>query len=90
MRDKLFTQLQKLPFQWHNQNQTGDLIQRCTNDVDMVRNFVSMQLISVFRIVIMMCLSISFMFSLNARLAWVAVAACPDHHRLFDHLPSED
>ena len=77
MRDKLFTQLQKLPFQWHNQNQTGDLIQRCTNDVDMVRNFVSMQLISVFRIVIMMCLSISFMFSLNARLAWVAVAAVP-------------
>ena len=77
MRNRLFHHLQQLPFQWHNQNQTGDLIQRCTNDVDMVRNFVSMQLISVFRIVILMALSLVFMFSIYPKLALVAVATFP-------------
>ena len=77
MRDKLFRQLQQLPFHWHNQNQTGDLIQRCTNDVDMIRNFVSMQLISVFRIVIMMILSLTFMFSLEPKLAVVSLCTIP-------------
>ena len=32
MRDRLFSHIQKLPFSWHMQNQTGDIIQRCTSD----------------------------------------------------------
>ncbi len=77
IRNRLFRHLQQLPFHWHNQNQTGDLIQRCTNDVDMIRNFVSMQLISVFRIVIMVALSLIFMFSLEPKLALVSLCTIP-------------
>ena len=25
---------------WHDKNQTGDIIQRCTSDVDMIKNFI--------------------------------------------------
>ena len=39
MRDRLFAHIQRLPFSWHSQNQTGDIIQRCTSDVDMIKNF---------------------------------------------------
>ena len=77
MRNKLFRHLQQLPFRWHNQNQTGDLIQRCTNDVDTVRNFISMQLLSVFRIVILMALSMAFMFSIYPRLTLVSLCSIP-------------
>ena len=77
MRNCLFSHIQRLPFAWHMQNQTGDIIQRCTSDVDMVINFISEQLTSVFRIVILIILSLFFMFSMNAKLTLVALASIP-------------
>ncbi len=77
MRNCLFSHIQRLPFAWHMQNQTGDIIQRCTSDVDMVKNFISEQLTSVFRIVILIILSLLFMFSMNAKLTLVALASIP-------------
>lgn len=77
MRNRLFSHIQRLPFSWHMQNQTGDIIQRCTSDVDMVKNFVSEQLTSVFRIIILIALSLVFMFSMNPRLTLVALASIP-------------
>ena len=77
MRNKLFSHIQKLPFSWHMKNQTGDIIQRCTSDVEMIKNFISEQLTSVFRIVILIVLSVTFMFSMNVKLAWVALAFIP-------------
>ncbi len=77
MRNRLFSHIQRLPFSWHMQNQTGDIIQRCTSDVDMVKNFVSEQLTSVFRIVILILMSLLFMFSMNQELTLVALASIP-------------
>ena len=48
---ELYDHIQKLPYSWHVKNQTGDIIQRCTSDVDVVRNFVTNQLMEVFRII---------------------------------------
>lgn len=44
LRDTLFVHVQKLPMRWHDENQTGDIIQRCTSDVEVIRNFVVSQL----------------------------------------------
>lgn len=77
MRNRLFSHIQKLPFSWHMKNQTGDIIQRCTSDVEMIKNFISEQLTSVFRIVILIALSVTFMFSMNWKLALAAVAYIP-------------
>ena len=77
MRNRLFSHIDHLPFAWHSENQTGDIIQRCTSDVDTVKNFVSEQLTSVFRIVILIAFSLSFMFSMNPRLSLVALASIP-------------
>ncbi|MBE5971595.1 MAG: ABC transporter ATP-binding protein [Lachnoclostridium sp.] len=77
MRNRLFSHIQRLPFSWHMKNQTGDIIQRCTSDVDMIKNFVSEQLTAVFRIVMMIVLSLSFMFSMNPKLTLVAATFVP-------------
>ena len=77
MRDLLFSHIQRLPFSWHMENQTGDMIQRCTSDVDVIRDFISEQLTSVFRIVLLLVLSLTFMFSMNVRLSLVAVISFP-------------
>lgn len=77
MRNRLFSHIQRLPFSWHMKNQTGDIIQRCTSDVDMIKNFISEQLTSVFRIVILIVMALSFMFSMNGKLALVALIFIP-------------
>lgn len=77
MRDCLFSHIQKLPFSWHMKNQTGDIIQRCTSDVDTIKNFISEQLTAVFRIIMMIVLSLFFMFSMNVKLTMVALVFIP-------------
>ena len=52
MRNELFNHILHLPFVWHSENQTGDIIQRCTSDVEQIKIFLSEQLIFLFRIVI--------------------------------------
>ena len=37
MRDQLYRHIQRLPYSWHGKNRTGDIIQRCTNDVEIIR-----------------------------------------------------
>ena len=41
MRDALYNHIERLPFQWHMEHHTGDIIQRCTSDVDVIRAFLS-------------------------------------------------
>ena len=77
MRNRLFAHIQRLPFSWHMKNQTGDIIQRCTSDVEMIKNFISEQLTSVFRIVILITMALTFMFSMNVKLATIAVVFIP-------------
>ena len=73
MRDSLFGHIERLPFEWHMKNRTGDIIQRCTSDIDTTRNFVSEQLSSILRIVIMLVLSMIFMFRMNVLLTVIAL-----------------
>lgn len=77
MRDQLFSHIQHLPFSWHMKNRTGDIIQRCTSDIETTKNFLSEQLTSVFRIVILLILSISFMVSMHAGLTLIALIPMP-------------
>lgn len=77
MRHLLFAHIQRLPFSWHMKNQTGDIIQRCTSDVDVVKNFLSEQLTSILRIVIQIAVSLSVMYTMNTRLAVAASVTLP-------------
>ena len=77
LRDQLFGHIQRLPYAWHNQHQTGEIIQRCTSDVDVIRNFVSNQLLEVFRTTFLVILSISIMFSMNVKISLIALTFIP-------------
>ena len=77
MRDTLYTHIEHLPFSWHMKNHTGDIIQRCTSDIDTTRNFVAGQLSNLFRIVILVVLSLVFMFSMNAPLTFITLIPIP-------------
>ena len=76
-RNTLFSHLQRLPLGWHIKHRTGDLIQRCTSDADTISNFVAGQLITLFRIIILIVFSLVFMFMKNLKLALIASAFIP-------------
>ncbi|MBQ9032562.1 MAG: ABC transporter ATP-binding protein [Parasporobacterium sp.] len=77
MRDRVFRHIEHLPFSWHMKNHTGDIIQRCTSDVDKIRNFVAEQLSNIIRIVVLLVLSVYFMMTMNIWLTLIAVAVIP-------------
>ncbi|MBQ6239788.1 MAG: ABC transporter ATP-binding protein [Firmicutes bacterium] len=77
IRNLLFAHIQRLPFAWHMQNKTGDIIQRCTSDVDRVCVFISEQMVSLIRIIILVVMSLSFMYSMNVKLAVLATFSIP-------------
>ncbi len=77
MRDRLFSHIQRLPFAWHMKNHTGDIIQRCTSDIDTTKNFLSEQLTAVFRISLLLMLSITFMVSMHLGLTLIALIPTP-------------
>ena len=77
MRDTLYGHIERLPFQWHMKNHTGDIIQRCTSDIETTRNFISEQMTSLIRICILLILSITFMLGMNSRLTLIAMIPLP-------------
>lgn len=77
MRDTLFDHIMHLPFTWHGENHTGDIIQRCTSDVDTVKNFISEQMSSLIRIVIRIVLAIYFMIGINGKLTIASAVFIP-------------
>ncbi|MBQ1256627.1 MAG: ABC transporter ATP-binding protein [Clostridia bacterium] len=77
MRDTLYTHIERLPFSWHMKNHTGDIIQRCTSDIDTTRNFVAGQMTGLFRILILVIFSMIFMFGMHWGLALIALAPMP-------------
>ncbi len=77
IRDDLYRHIQRLTFAWHKAHPTGDIIQRCTSDVDVIRSFVCNQMVEVVRTVFLICLYLSIMFSMNVRLSLVALTFIP-------------
>lgn len=77
MRDILFAHVQRLPMKWHEGVQTGDIIQRCTADVETIRNFVVTQVLEVFRTVFLLVVSLAMMLTMNRKLTMVALAFTP-------------
>ncbi len=77
MRNELFDHILHLPFSWHSENQTGDIIQRCTSDVEQIKIFLSEQLTVLFRFIILIALAIYFMLTINGKLTLVAAIFIP-------------
>lgn len=77
LRNTLLRHIEALPFSWHTANVTGDIIQRCTADVNTLRNFISSQLIEVIKTLILLAVALGIMFSMNVKLALVFSATVP-------------
>ena len=77
MRNRLYRHLMNMDYDYHVKAETGDLIQRCTLDVDTVRRFLASQCIEIFRTLFMIVMALSMMLSINRTLTLVSLILIP-------------
>ena len=76
MRQSIFDHLQKAGFEYHKSVRTGDIIQRCSSDIDLVRNFV-VEFTQLARVIAKIAVAYWFMFGISAKLAWISFISVP-------------
>lgn len=77
MRDQLYSHIQRLPYQYHVKAETGDLVQRCTSDVDTVRRFLDMQLVELLNAIFMLIFIGALMIQLSPIMAFAGMITVP-------------
>ena len=77
LRDRLHDRLQRLPTPFHDDAESGDLVQRCTSDVDTVRMFLGGQVVEFGRAVVMLFVPLPLMLAVDTRMTLASVVLVP-------------
>jgi ATP-binding cassette, subfamily B, bacterial len=77
IRDEVYRHLQRLPYSYHVNAKTGDLIQRCTSDVDQIRRFLAAQISELVYAIALSLIAGAILFSIHAPLAWLSIISLP-------------
>ncbi len=76
-RTRMYDRLQRMPYDALVKAETGDLVQRCTSDIDTVRKFLASQFVEIGRAIFMLAITAGFMIALDPGLTLVAMAVIP-------------
>ena len=77
LRESLYSHLQHLPFSYHVHAATGDLIQRCTSDVETIRRFLSVQVMEVVNTVLLVTISLIILIGKNVTITLYSMILVP-------------
>lgn len=77
LRERLYGHIQRLPFSYHVKAETGDLVQRCTSDVETVRRFLAMQLMQVVNAVMMISFALFYLLRENVQITLISMILVP-------------
>jgi hypothetical protein len=77
VRNRLYNHIQLLPYTYHANAKTGNLIQRCTSDVDTIRIALYSQIPETVGSVFLITYTVFLMMQSNSKLALISCAAVP-------------
>ncbi|MBU5438577.1 ABC transporter ATP-binding protein/permease [Tissierella sp. MSJ-40] len=77
IRDNLYDHIQRLPYEYHVKSETGELIQKCTSDVETIKRFLAIQLVEVAGSISMLIFISYVMFNLNVKMALISMVILP-------------
>ena len=77
LRNRLFRHIQRQSFSYFGNVATGDLIQRCTSDMDTIRRFLETQFVEIGNTCVMIVIALGIMFNINQSMAWLTVPIIP-------------
>ncbi len=76
-RDRMYDRVQRLPVSTLDRIPSGDLIQRCTSDIETTRNFFAGQAPEIIRAVLMLVIPLPIMAMLDWRMAIASIVCVP-------------
>ena len=77
LREELFRRLHHVRAAFFDGADTGDLVQRCSSDVETVRVFLSADVVEMGRAILLICTMLPILFWLNVELAWLSISLMP-------------
>lgn len=77
LRNYVYDHIQRLSFRYHDKMQTGELIQRCTSDIDAIRRFYAEQAVGFGRITLLFLVNFGAILSMNVQLGLLSVVVIP-------------
>lgn len=77
MKNEIYQHYQQLDFAFYRRNNTGDLMNRATEDVNQVRNYLGPAIMYAINTVVLSLMIIYAMYSVNATLATYALIPIP-------------
>jgi ATP-binding cassette subfamily B protein len=69
----LYDHLQHLPIRYHDTSDSGDLVQRCTSDVETIRMCLSAQIVEIGNAVVLIATALPVMLLLSPTMTWLSL-----------------
>ncbi|MCK8061397.1 MULTISPECIES: ABC transporter ATP-binding protein [unclassified Fusibacter] len=77
LRERMYKHIQALPYEYHVKAETGDLIQRCTSDVDTIRRFIGSQFVEIGGVFFLIGMIIYSMLSMHVLMTLASIFILP-------------
>ena len=86
LRARLYSHLENLPCAYHDRADSGDLVQRCSSDVETFRVFLAAQVVEIARVALILVIAIPIMFSQDVFIEPALAGLDSIHRHLCDHI----
>lgn len=77
LRERLYAHLDRLPCATHDRLETGDLVQRCTSDVETLRVFLATQVVEIARALLLLLIALPILWALDGVMTAVSLSLFP-------------
>lgn len=77
MRDRAFAHIQRLPMSYFSRITRGELIQRCTGDIDTIKGFMKDKVLDFIRVIAIFVFSFIMMAIVNLEFALISICLTP-------------
>ena len=77
LRHRLYAHLERLPCSFHDHSDTGDLVQRCSSDVETVRVFLASQVVEIARVSLFLLIALPIMLGQDRRMTALSLCLIP-------------
>ena len=77
IRDRIYDHIQQLPYKYHKEADSGDIMQRCTSDIETIRRFLGVQLVEMGNALFMVFFIVNVMWRADRRMTMISMIAVP-------------
>ena len=77
MRDRAYLHILRQPYDYHVKSQTGDIIQRCTSDIETAQHFIANRSVEAISIILQVFVVLFILLSTHALFTMVSVMIIP-------------